>query len=473
MTPLRRWLIGGVASVVVIAGAAAGAFAYLMYPASETYPEAHYLPAATAAEQNRQDLDYLKPFADIDRSFSTEERAQFASSLAALGARSDGLSKAQLTMEVARLVALADNGHTNVRSLISANDFPALPVRLGWFADGLFIVAAQTSERDLLGAQVLAIGGRDPSGLLEALRPFIGGSDNLVREVAPRIMVTPELLRVALAGEEQRASTLSVRLKDGSTVERVLAASAGAQSAKEGTFWPRRDLSSVKRANASPDWLHVFDGAAPPAYLSRPETNYWHEVIANKGVLYLQLNRMRSAENGPSLADYLDGVLKEIGEKKLNYAVVDLRLNRGGDYLMVADFSRRLPEVLPPDGKVFILTSGNTFSAAISTLSRLRYFGRARAMQLGEEVGDRGQMWAEGDVATLPNSKIAITFATKFHDWEKGCAVSQIMDCFLPNYVFGAAPGSLAPQVAIMPAFADYAAGRDPVMEEVLERAED
>lgn len=468
MTPLRRWLIGGVATVVVIAGAAAGAFAYLMYPASETYPEAHYPQATTAAEQNRQDLDYLKPFAEIDRSFSKERRAQFGSSLAALIDRADALSKAQLTMEVARLAALADNGHTNVRSLTSANDFPALPVRLGWFADGLFIVAAEAPQRDLLGAQVLAIDGQEPAGLLKALRPFIGGSDSLVRELAPRIMVTPALLRVALAGEQQEASNLALRLKDGSTIERVLAASDGAQSAKEGAFWPRRDLSPVKRPNASPDWLHVLDGAVPPAYLSRPETNYWHEVMADDGLVYVQINRMRNAENVLSLSDYLDGVLKEAGEKKLKYAVVDLRLNRGGDYLTVADFSKRLPAVLPPDGKLFILTSGNTFSAAISTLSRLRYFGGAKSMQLGEPVGDRGQMWAEGDAATLPNSKIIVSFATKFHDWEKGCALNQILDCFLPNYIFGAAPGSLAPHIAITPAFTNYAAGKDTVMDEVM-----
>ena len=35
-----------------------------------------------------------------------------------------------------------------------------------------------------------------------------------------------------------------------------------------------------------------------------------------------------------------------------------------------------------------------------------------------------------------------------------GCALAQITTCFLPNYIYGAAPGPLTPQVKVIPSFA-------------------
>lgn len=176
-------------------------------------------------------------------------------------------------------------------------------------------------------------------------------------------------------------------------------------------------------------------------------------------------------EGAQPLAEYLNGVVEEIRGKGIKYVVVDLRFNRGGNYLLAADFARLLPETLSADGLVFILAGGNTFSAAISIVSRLKYFSGIRGIQLGEPMGDRGQMWGEGDVAILPNSEIAVRYATAYHDWENGCRLAQITYCFLPNYIYGAAPGPLTPQVKVSPSFADYAAKRDPVMDEVMKLA--
>jgi hypothetical protein len=148
--------------------------------------------------------------------------------------------------------------------------------------------------------------------------------------------------------------------------------------------------------------------------------------------------------------------------------VVDLRYSQGGDYTQAADFSRGIADALPTDGRIFILTSGNTFSAAISTVARLRFFAGARVTQVGEPMGDRGAFWGEGDKVLLPNSKIAVRYATAYHDWENGCSLEQITTCFLFNYIYGVAPGSLTPHITASPRFATYAAGRDEVMDDVM-----
>jgi hypothetical protein len=204
-----------------------------------------------------------------------------------------------------------------------------------------------------------------------------------------------------------------------------------------------------------------------PLYLSRLDENYWHAFVDDGRILFLQINRLRD-QGRQRLADYLSQVLDTITRRGTKFVVVDLRYHRGGDYTQAADFSRRLADAMPPDGRIFILTGGNTFAAAIGIVSRIRFFAGARATQVGEPMGDRGHFWGEGDKVLLPNSKIAVHYATAYHDWEKGCGWDQITTCFLPDYIYGTAAGDLAPQFIASPRFAYYASGRDMVMDEVM-----
>ena len=458
----RVSLLLGTALVVI-----AAALVFLMYPVWKSYPDADFPPATSQAYRNRLDLDYLRNLPEIDRSFTAETRAAFVRGLDELVTRAADLDRAKLTMGVARLTALADNGHTNVLTRLSEGAFKSVPLRLGVFADGVFVVKTAGDNRDLLGAQVLAVNGQASDALIASLRPFIGGPAALLRDHAPRLIVSPELLHAAGLGDSPGQSSFRFRLADGSEIERVLAADIAANT-EDNAYWPVRDLSPVPLNKDNAVWTHVLGEAdAAPLYLSRADQNYWHVFVADGNLLYLQINRMGDEGTQP-LADYLSGVVDEIRKKGIKYVAVDLRFNRGGNYLLAADFARLLPEALPADGRVFILAGGNTFSAAISIVSRLKYFSGIRGLQLGEPMGDRGQMWGEGDVAILPNSKIKVRYATAYHDWENGCRLTQVTTCFLPNYIYGAAPGSLAPQVKVSPRFADYAAKRDPVMDEVL-----
>lgn len=468
-TSLRRWLLRGTLTLAALLAIVFAGIAFLIYPVWRSYPEADFPAATTAVERNGQDLDYLRPLPEIDRSFTAETRATFVQGLDALKARAAGLDQAQLTMEVARLVAVANNGHTNVVTLLDDTAFKSVPLRLGVFADGLFVVKIAGENRDLLGARILTVNGRESDALIASLTPFIGGPATLLRAHVPRLIVSPELLHAAGLGDSPDRSSFRFRLADGSEIDRTLSAVAPAKT-RVSAYWPVRDLSPVPPDKDNADWTHVLGQPdAAPLYLSRLDQNYWHASLADGKLLYLQINRIRDEGTEP-LGDYLNRVLGEIRQTGVKYVAVDLRFNRGGNYMLAADFARALPETLPADGRVFILTGESTFSAAISIASRLKYFSRERGVQIGEPMGDRGQMWGEGGVATLPNSKIAVRYATGYHDWEKGCGLDQITYCFLPNYIYGAAPGSLDPQVEVRPTFGDYASGRDAVLEDVLKR---
>jgi len=442
----------------------------IMYPVLKSYPEAASSSGDSMADKNTQDLAHLRNMQLVERSFTAETSAAFVKEVDELTARAAELDRPALAMGAAKAVALAKNGHTNVLGLAGGQGFNAVPLRLGWFADGLFVVRATQEHRDLLGAQVLIVNGKAPDEMVTALQPYIGGTEIYARELSPNFMISPELLHAAKLVAKADESEFRFRKADGSEITLTLAADADKGEPSTRTVWPKRDLSPVAPDKGGAGWVHVLDGVTP-AYLSRPDQNAWHSYIGDDSILYVQVNRFRDADGAP-MTDYLAGVLGEAGKRKVSHAVVDLRFSPGGNYMLGTDFSRLLPEVVP-NGRIFILTSGNTFSAAISIASRLKYYAGERAVLVGEEMGDAGQMWGEGGTTIMPKSKVAFRYTTAYHDWENGCRLSQLTTCFLPNYVYGTAPGSLLPTVPVGQTFASYVSGEDAVLSEALKLAKE
>jgi hypothetical protein len=462
---LGRFITRSIRAGMILVLAVAAVFAFLMYPVWRSYPAANFPPAASETEANRQDLEYLGRLPEIDRSFTKERRRSFERAVERLIPQSEFFDRAKLTLEAARLTAIVDNTHTNVLTELGDASFSSVPIRLGAFSDGLYVVKARDEDRDLIGAQLVAVNERPVDAIVTAFRPFVGGPPTLLRQLAPRIVVTPELLMAAGINGRADSSEYRFRLASGTVIDRLLAAPDVQPRVEDNPYWPVRDLSPAATATEGPGWSHVLDVA--PLYLSRLDENYWHAFVDDGRILFLQINRLRD-QGRQRLADYLSQVLDTITRRGTKFVVVDLRYNRGGDYTQAADFSRRLADAMPPDGRIFILTGGNTFAAAIGIVSRIRFFAGARATQVGEPMGDRGHFWGEGDKVLLPNSKIAVHYATAYHDWEKGCGWDQITTCFLPDYIYGTAAGDLAPQFIASPRFAYYASGRDMVMDEVM-----
>ena len=206
---------------------------------------------------------------------------------------------------------------------------------------------------------------------------------------------------------------------------------------------------------------------ALPRYLRNPDLGYWSEEVPELDAVYVQLNRLRDDENEPTLAAFLESVVDGVRTKQTKNAIIDLRFSPGGDYTQSAAFTKSLPEALPPNGRLFVLTSSNTFSAAIVTAARLKYFGGNQAIIVGEPMGDREQFWGEGRDIVLPNSGLSIGYATAAHNWERRCGLDEIRTCFYVNYVLGVSAGKLAPDLPISPLFADYSSGQDTLLNTV------
>ena len=467
--PAPRWTRcagwSGAAAALVIVGCGGVLAAVNLHRTAARLPVLSAGRGLDRAGMNLQDLALLRRLPDVDPSFTPETSRAFRQQVDALAARAADLDPAALEMGAARAVALADNGHTNIRGALAGRSLNSVRIRFGWFSDGLRVLQADASLTDLVGGRVIDIEGRTPAALTAALKPYVGGPANMARYLSVNLLASPQALHAAgLAAFPDRES-LTVQTPDGATASRTVPAQPAAiAGASDQEHAPGRDLSPIPAPDQTGTWRHVLAGQATlPLYLRDPDIWYWR-AYPQPDTVFVELRRLRN--QGPTRLDrFLDGVVREATARKVRYAIVDLRSSPGGDDTLTSAFARRLPALLPKDGRLFIITGPGTFSAGIITTARLKVFARGRAIIVGESVGDRERFWAEGGTATLPNSGLRLRYATALRDLRAGCRLADILVCYWRNDLDGGPAGDLTPHPQTAVRFADYAAGRDPVMD--------
>jgi hypothetical protein len=414
-------------------------------------------PSHDPAEARRQDLADLSLLPNYDRSFSPEAKAAFRQGVEALDAKAGALPDAAFEMAVSQLVALAGNAHTTVNRLQRAGAFGRAPLRFAWFADGLYVVRAKAPAENLLGRRVLSIDGRPVEQAVAELRPYLSGTVEHARADSPPVLECPALLQVVWPDTD--GIHLAVGLDDG-IVEQV-----AAMAPMSDPFALRPFM--VVSPGTPGDWSTVLGRARNlPLSLREPERMAFSAPLDRNGA-YIRINGNEDDDNG-QLATQLAaiGAAKPIGGWR--WIVLDLRFNHGGFEMKTMDFTRSLPRLLIPDGNLWILTGNTTFSAAIITAARATHFLGNRAHIVGEAVGDHEPFWTDGGPPlVLRNSGIAIGHAYFKQDWANGCYEPTL--CNPLQWLYGVAAGELAPEVRVGWSFADYAAGRDTVLEKALE----
>lgn len=421
------------------------------------------------SEEMRADLTFLKEvWAPLDRSFSDQQELEFRRFIDTTMAKTAHLRPEEFALEVSRAVAIARNGHTNanIGSFLGAD----LPIRTWWFADGLRIVKTHPDFYRLLGARIDVIGKLPASETFGRLKPYLSGTDQRIRFLSPGYLVTPLILRHIGAIDDTSRVALTMRLRDGKTEEIVLHPTMSSDPGDERLVGLNRGYSilSPDPADLEGRWPHVLDGltAYSPLYGRRGDVKASFLSEA-RDVLYIRLDTVASTDETPLEDKFAQVIRDNILAKRPRHAVVDLRMNNGGDFFKTILFSQALPRLLPNDGRVVVLVGRATFSAGIVTAAMLKGAGGDKVTIIGETMGDNGRFWAEGKKVELPNSKITIRYGAQFQDYENGCY--DISECYWATVAFGPRGISLDPDMVINPTFDHYAAGEDPVLKAAIE----
>jgi hypothetical protein len=419
-------------------------------------------PRLTPA-QWREDLQFaVDTFLPRDRSFSPEARQQFRTAIAELQRTVEGKTDDQIIVEFARAVALAGNAHTRLYLLRNRSELRRYPIRVWWFADGLYVVRATPEYSELLGAKILRIAGHNAEQVKQLVGALFAGNASWRTYMSAYTMTSPDvLIGLGLIPSDGKAE-IEFTNRDRKKVKRRLEPLPLRRTDQPTESW--WDLCPT-RPRDDGSWLSSLslDAARLPLYLQNTERQYWSQYLQTERLFYIQFNRSGNAPMGPSLAEFGKRALTELQSAVVIKIVVDLRFNTGGDLSIGRPFINQLAAFAKERQiKVYVITGRATFSAGIFHAMQLRQ--NVNAILVGEPIGDVLEIWSEGGNLLTPNSRLSLHYADRLHSY------SPLERPEFKQYLVTDTDLSITnamPDILVRMSARDYFAGRDPALEAV------
>lgn len=421
-------------------------------------------PDTRSAEM--QDLAELRRYVTLDRSYSAVQRQLAMQAIRESEEGAGEWTQAEFELQVARVVALADNGHSRVWSRSRSNRMNRLPVRLFLFEDGVYVIMAKVSGVPVLGKRVVAIDGFPIGDALRKLRIYRGGRDNLRDYDDLSLLESPELLHAAGIAQSDQEVTLTVSGENHISNVRLSAWS----HVSEPDTQRLRLLAAQPINGQDAGWRDAFQSTPMPLWLQQPDVAFRFVQMPPLRAVYLQLKTNTNADDGEEIVPFLAQARQSITKIRPQNIILDMRFNGGGDYTKTAAFMSELPTMVPGNGRIFVITDVATFSAAISSIGFAKQAAPQKVILVGEPSGDRLIFYGEPRKLTLPNSKIELSYSTGLHDYLHGC--HWFGHCYLMDWFYPISVPTLEPAISAPLSFALANAGNDPAMDAITRTLE-
>lgn len=400
---------------------------------------------------------FAQGFVEYDASFAAARREEARRGIVALRERAAAMSDAAVALELARLAALAENGHSALLIMPLAAQYTQLGVRFILADDGLFVADARPEYESLIGARVERIEGKSLSELRALWAPYTPGPDGHRDESLPLVLETPVLLQAL--GVARDSTRVSLVLGDGRTVE---VRATGGWVAPEGIWRFLNESRPLALARAG-----RIQGA--PLYLQDPDAFFRMVPMPDRDAVYLQFRANADFSGRTDLRQLAQAAIDSLRARSPRFVIVDQRFNVGGDLNNTRDLMRAIPEIVGEDGAVFAITSGRTFSAGIASMGYLKQAAGDRLTIIGAPVGDDLEFYAEGDPLVLPNG-LFVMRATERHNYLTGCPEDDCHGAIRRNPI---RIDTLEPDVRPRVEYGDIVAGRDPWLEAAFARIDE
>ena len=388
-------------------------------------------PSPTS-EQWREDLRYLarelpKRHKNLFHSVTREE---FDRLVAQLDSAIPSLQPHQIVVRMKQITARVGDGHTGVWL---PNTFTIFPIALSWFGKELRITAAAPEYQRAIGTRVVAIGGipiDEVEARVETTFPSAADENEwFVLNTSPPHIVRPEVLQAL--GIVKDLGPASFELEDDQGRRLTV---------------PIAPISPPPVVNNAFTFTGFQSAASrQPLFRQRPAEAFWYTWLPDSQTVYV------SFRSYASLGENARKLFAELDQRPPARLVIDLRQNGGGDFYqgrrhLIEPIKAR--PALNQKGKLFVIVGRRTFSAAMANAVDFRK--QTNATLVGEPIGERPNSYSENDELTLPNSKVVVSYSTRYYQ-------------FVENDV-----PAVLPDVRIDLTWADFRAGRDPILEWIL-----
>ncbi len=410
----------------------------VVFASSLLFSRAAVSAESLTVQQWRQDLNtFVEQAPKVHKDlFHSVTREEFEAVVQGLSARIPTLSRNQIIVELARIVAKVGDGHSYIPLLEPPVSFRRYPIKLYEFPDGVYVVAADPNYKTLVGGRVVEFGKMSFERAYRLVGEIVP-RDNAtqLKWLGPNYATIAEVLGGLGLADDVENLALTV-VKDGKRVKARLRPAAPGHAYFHG--W-----------GTEPGWEDARAAGAPaPLWLQTSADAYWFKYLPEEKILYVQYNQVWNKDD-ESVEAFFKRVMAFAEANPVDRFVLDVRLNGGGNnYLnrpIIHGFIRS--DKINQPGRLFTIIGRQTFSAAMNFVNAMKL--NTQTLFVGEPTGARPNSYGDNAPVILPNSRIAVRLSTLW--W-------QDMD-----------PRDMrehqAPDLAADLTIADYRAGRDPALE--------
>ncbi|HMV51937.1 MAG TPA: hypothetical protein PLD20_23475 [Blastocatellia bacterium] len=399
------------------------------------------------AEQWREDLRFLAT--ELPRlhanAFFQLPQSEFQRQVNELDAAVSSLPGHVIIARMTAIVASIGDAHTSLNWATGIQPFRRYPLSLRVLQDQVYVTAVGALPRES------SRGGASYARALGARLTYIGETDI---EQAGR--------RIATLVSAENLPWLKFRITDSIITPEILHALGLIADPERARFTFEQpggkpfDLifNPASRSVSLPGLAAPFLTRTPiPLARTRPTTQfYWFEYLESARTVYFQYNRCAEMPTLP-FANFLPQLLAVLDSRPVAKLVVDLRQNTGGNSAILLPFinALRSRSALNQRNVLFTAIDNGTFSSGM--LNAINMQTQTQTTLIGEPTGGKPNAYGEVKTLTLPNSRLTVSYSTRFFQTVSGD------------------PPSLMPGVPVELTANDLFAGRDPVLETILSRS--
>lgn len=405
-------------------------------------------------EQWREDLQSYEAqmratHIDLFNSMSEEE---FEAALADLDARLPELERHEIIVELSRITAMVDDGHTALWLTPNRqNGFHQVPILLYWLQDGLYVLGVEKEHAAAVGGRVVRVGNVDVEEAMARVRPLAPRDNEMgILAISPRYLEIPEVLNALDITESTAEVTYEVETQGGDLITVTLDAILDG-------YLPRLGTRPYVLPTPADRVEMVYGRGTPerpqPMYLSDPGNRFWYEWLDDSRTLYVQLNAILNKDD-ESMEQFFDRVFEQADTRPIDRLVIDLRFNGGGNnfnnFPVIRGIVRR--HQIDEPGKLFVITSRHTFSAAGHLVTYLER--QTDVIFVGEPTAASPNHYGDAGRIELPNSGLRAGASAVY--WQNSLPSRFDSRDWTP------------PEISAPLSIDDYLTGRDPAMEAIL-----
>jgi len=393
----------------------------------------------TRSEGWKADIKYYKErmertHYDLFRNITKDE---WDSELENLSDKIDELDDNRIITELYKITSRVGDGHTTIFPPAGSSkiQMSVLPLTFWLFEDGLYIVSAPPEYKNLAGKKVLKIGNTDAANVLNKVKDVVSRDNEFgLKWMSMRFLGYTEILYGLEILKKYDEADITVEGGEKTTIKAIPFSS-----------------SFMHMKIEAPGYAIARDTTATPLYLKDLYNNYWYIYLPDQKMVYMQYNSIQDKKEEP-LDDFISKMFDFINKTDVNYFVLDIRFNNGGNSFLNKTIIHNIIKCdkINSKGKFFAITGRSTFSAAMNLTGDLER--ETNVIFAGEPTGSKPCFVGETNLITLPYSGLRVSCSSRY--WQ--------------NYLSDDYRKWIAPALGVKYTFEDYKNNIDPAMVEII-----